>query len=58
MTLEEFKREMRIYQIPTWKLAKQLGLHENTIFRWLRTDDSFQQKRELLEKALKQVERG
>jgi transposase-like protein len=34
----EIRNQMLLNRIPQWKLAEKIGISENTVYRWLRTD--------------------
>lgn len=34
---QKLRDELTIKHIPFWQLAEQMGVHENTVVRWLRT---------------------
>lgn len=52
--MEDLKLLIRMKKIPIWKIAKAVGVSENTIFRWLRTYDLEHQKRIL--EAINKIE--
>ncbi|MEN3132678.1 hypothetical protein [Bacillus albus] len=35
-------------RIPNWMIAEKLGVHENTVIRWLRSDLSVDRKRKII----------
>ncbi len=35
---ERLRETMRAKNVPLWKLAKQIGIHEITLQRWLRLE--------------------
>ncbi|EJR16205.1 hypothetical protein V7024_10760 [Bacillus sp. JJ864] len=35
-------------KIPNWVIAEKLGVHENTIIRWLRSDLSIERKQRII----------
>jgi transposase-like protein len=40
--------------IPNWAIAEKLGIHENTLYRWLRTEMSNERKR-LVMRAIQEL---
>lgn len=45
----DIRTKMRVYGIPAWKVAEQLGVHESTIVRWLRTPLPIEKERRVLD---------
>ena len=52
--MEDLKLLIRMKKIPIWRIAKAVGVCENTIFRWLRTYDLEHHKRIL--EAINKIE--
>lgn len=45
----EIREEMKIKKIPQWKLGELLGVSENTVNRWLRTELPADKKKQMLQ---------
>lgn len=45
----EIKEEMKIKKIQQWKLGELLGVSENTVYRWLRTELPIEKKEMILQ---------
>ncbi|MFB5580459.1 hypothetical protein ACE41D_04650 [Bacillus albus] len=35
-------------KIPNWMIAEKLGVHENTVIRWLRSDLSVERRQKII----------
>lgn len=35
-------------RVPNWMIAEKLGIHENTFYRWMRTEMSGEQKKKVM----------
>ena len=42
---EDVRREIRISGFRHWQIALQLGIHENTLVRWLRNELSEERRK-------------
>lgn len=45
----DIRMKMRVCGIPAWKVAEQLGVHESTIVRWLRTPLPIEKERRVVD---------
>lgn len=54
--MEDLRLLMRMKRIPTWKVAKVIGVSEMTIYRWLRIYDA--EHHDKIMKAIKEIEGG
>ncbi|MDA2597304.1 hypothetical protein ACTFOZ_17120 [Bacillus cereus group sp. MYBK71-2] len=43
-------------KIPNWMIAEKLGVHENTVIRWLRSDLSIERKQKFIT-VIKEIKR-
>ncbi len=57
MTSVEIKSTLKQSLIPQWKLAKKLGVSENTVNRWLR-DDLTEEKEKMILVAIEDLKKG
>lgn len=48
MANEDLRRKLRSEDIPFWKVAEKMGVHENTISRRLRSELSEDDKQKIL----------
>lgn len=46
---EEIRKAMRKALLPQWKLAELMGVCENTVNRWLRTELPAEKKQKILQ---------
>ena len=44
---EDIRERMRSKEIPAWKIAKKMNVHENTIVRWLRVPLESEKKKQI-----------
>ena len=50
----EIREYLRAKSIPLWEVADVIGVHENTVIRWMRSDlDS--SKREIVNNAISKI---
>lgn len=52
---KEVKEAMKNFVGPRWLIAAKLGVHENTLYRWLRTEMPPDKKVKVL-RAIKELE--
>lgn len=50
----EIRSRLRALNIPLWMLAEKIGVHENSIIRWLRTDLG-EDRRKAIEGAIQKI---
>lgn len=53
-----FKTARRMYDVPTWKIAKAIGCHENTLYRRLREQLPEEEEDELIRVIERIAEEG
>lgn len=54
--METLKMLIRMKHIPIWKIAKQIGVSEMTIYRWMRVYDSEHYAK--IKKAIEEIEKA
>ena len=54
---EELRTELRIKNIPLWKVARAVGVHETTFVKWMREELDGERKERVL-KAVAEIEQG
>lgn len=55
MTNIEVKKELKSLNLPLWRLAKQIGVHLQTLHYWLHDDDIPTERAERIKKALQEL---
>lgn len=53
----ELRTELRIKNIPLWKVARAVGVHETTFVKWMREELDGERKERVL-KAVAEIEQG
>lgn len=54
--METLKMLIRMKHIPIWKIAKQIGVSEMTIYRWMRVYDAEHYTK--IKNAVEEIEKG
>lgn len=55
MTNIEVKKELKSLNLPLWRLAKQIGVHLQTLHYWLHDDVIPDNRAERISKALEEL---
>ena len=53
----ELRAELRFKNIPLWKVARAVGVHETTFVKWMREELDGERKERVL-KAVAEIEQG
>ncbi len=54
---KELRTELRMKNIPLWKVAHIVGVHETTLIKWMREELDGERK-EMVLKAVAEIEQG
>ena len=55
ITPSMLRRKMRVSDVRVWQVAKQIGISEITIYRWLRDDPVNEEHANLILKAIEEL---
>lgn len=58
MTKPEIERLIRAENIPRWKIAKAIGLHESSLSRWFRADELTEEQTQKILSAVEQIKKA
>ena len=58
MTKSEIERLIRAENIPRWKIARVIGVHESSLSRWFRSDELTEEQTQKILSAVEQIKKA